>query len=275
MNKKAVAILVLAITLFIVLISFGVRNLVLKRSARRVDKMDLKNKESLLKLSKTYNAQKDYPKAREALKEFIKRFPDSENTAKAEKDIEGLNIKILFSDTLTKNSFSYKIKPGDALAKIASRFNTTVELLKRSNNLKSDLILPGKSLKVNKAKFTILVDKSKNTLTLRKSDGEVIKTYTVSTGENFSTPTGTFKIEEKLVSPLWYKIGAIVEPNSKEYELGSRWMGLSAEGYGIHGTKDSASIGKHITKGCVRMKNQDVEELYAIIPRGTEVTIVE
>ena len=275
MNKKAVAILVLAITLFIVLVSFGVRNLVLKRSARRVDKMDLKNKESLLKLSKTYNAQKDYPKAREALKEFIKRFPDSENTAKAEKDIEGLNIKILFSDTLTKNSFSYKIKPGDALAKIASRFNTTVELLKRSNNLKSDLILPGKSLKVNKAKFTILVDKSKNTLTLRKSDGEVIKTYTVSTGENFSTPTGTFKIEEKLVSPLWYKIGAIVEPNSKEYELGSRWMGLSAEGYGIHGTKDSASIGKHITKGCVRMKNQDVEELYAIIPRGTEVTIVE
>ena len=83
------------------------------------------------------------------------------------------------------------------------------------------------------------------------------------------------KIEEKLVSPVWYTVGAIVEPDSEEYELGARWMGLSIAGYGIHGTNDPTSIGKHITKGCVRMKNEEVEELYAIVPSGTEVTIVD
>ena len=152
---------------------------------------------------------------------------------------------------------------------------STVELIKKSNNLKSDLIIPGRSLKVNNTNFNILVDKSDNTLTLKKSDGEVVKTYVVSTGKNFNTPTGTFRIEEKLVSPVWYKVGAIVEPDSEEYELGARWMGLSVAGYGIHGTNDPTTIGQHITKGCVRMRNEEVEELYAIIPSGTEVTIVD
>ena len=73
-----------------------------------------------------------------------------------------------------------------------------------------------------------------------------------------------------------YKKGeGIVDSTSPEYELGSRWMGLSEPEYGIHGTNDASTIGKHITKGCVRMRNEDVEELYAIIPSGTEVTIVE
>lgn len=274
MNKKFVVILVL-ITLATILLSSLVKNSALKGGARLVDRIDSENKQSLLNLAKNFEEKKDYLRAKKALKKFIERSPYSNNTAKIRKDIENLNIKILFSDIMTDDDLSYKIQPGDTLAKIASRFDTTIELLKVSNNLRSDLILPGKFLKVNKAKFSILVDKSKNELTLKKSDGEIVKTYRVSTGENLSTPIGTFEIEEKLISPLWYKVGAIVEPDSPEYELGSRWMGFSASGYGIHGTKDASSIGGHITKGCVRMRNEDVEELYAIIPAGTEVVITE
>lgn len=274
MNKKFIITLIL-IALTIILLSSVVKNAALKRSVRRVNRIDSENKQSLLSLAKNFEAEKDYLKTKQTLKKFIERSPYSDGAAKIQKDIENLNIKILFSDIMTDGSHLYKIQPGDTLAKIASRFDTTVELLKVSNNLRSDLILPGKFLKVNKAKFSILVDKSKNELTLKKSGAEIVKTYRVSTGENFSTPIGTFKIEEKLISPAWYKVGAIVEPDSPEYELGSRWMGLSASGYGIHGTKDAFSIGKHITKGCVRMRNEDVEELYAIIPAGTEVVIVE
>lgn len=230
---------------------------------------------ALLKLVESYKAKGNYPKASDSLKEFARRFPDSRARKGIEKKIEDLNIKSLFSNIKTKDSISYKIKPGDTLARIASRFNTTVELLKRANGLKSDLILPGKYLKVNRAKFVIEVDKSKNVLVLKKLDGEIIKTYRVSTGENLNTPTGTFNIEEKLISPSWYKIGAVVEPDSPKYELGSRWMGLSITGYGIHGTKDPSTIGKHITKGCIRMRNREVEELYAIVPSGTKVVIVD
>lgn len=311
MTKKFTIIL-LIMTIALVFISVGVKNFTVKRSENRVEKADSENlkalykrgeafyssgsydeaiksfevlaerfpeseiaEKSFLNLAESYELKNDYVKTKDTLKRFVKKFPNSRNTPKAKKDIEKLNIEILFSNIPTEDSTLYEIKGGDALVKIAYNFNTTVELLKKSNGLKKDIIIPGKFLKVNKTKFNILVDKTDNKLLLKKPDGEVVKTYTVSTGENLSTPTGTFKIEEKLISPRWYKVGVVVDPDSPDYELGSRWMGLSVEGYGIHGTKDESLIGQHITKGCVRMHNKDVEELYVIVPSGTEVTITE
>jgi lipoprotein-anchoring transpeptidase ErfK/SrfK len=52
-------------------------------------------------------------------------------------------------------------------------------------------------------------------------------------------------------------------------------MGLDLPSYGIHGTTEPQSLGRQATQGCVRMANPDVEELYTIIPIGTEVTIVD
>ena len=57
--------------------------------------------------------------------------------------------------------------------------------------------------------------------------------------------------------------------------LGSRWLGFNMPGYGIHGTIEPETIGKQVTAGCVRMRNSDVEELYDILPLGTEVSIVD
>jgi L,D-transpeptidase ErfK/SrfK len=273
--NRILFIALISVVLFIVFVSFGMRAMVSNQQKGIVEEIDLKNKESLLELAGTYEASGEYAKARNILREYVGRFPRAVNAAKLKKDIEMLNMRTLFSGIVTERSFLYEIKPGDTLAKIATRFNTTVELLKRSNGLASDTIYPGRSLKITTERFNILVDKSDNRLMLKNEAGEVVKTYTVSTGENLNTPTGTFKIEEKLISPAWYRVGAIVEASSPEYELGSRWLGLSEPGYGIHGTRDESTIGQHITKGCVRMINRDVEELYAIVPSGTEVTIVE
>jgi len=275
MNKKFLLLIIASIVLLILLFSFGLKKIAFKRSEQILSRTDLKNRETLFNAARDYLAKSDYLKARTAFQKFEKQFPDSDRTSEARKKIEDMNMKILFSDLPTEDSFLYEIKRGDTLGGIASEFNTTVELLKKSNSIGGDLIIPGKSLKVNKAKFDILVDVSENILLLRKTTGEIVKTYVVSTGEDLSTPLGTFRIEEKLISPPWYKVGAIVQPGAPEYELGSRWMGLSAAGYGIHGTKDESSMGRHITEGCVRMKNKDVEELYAIVPSGTEVNIVE
>ena len=52
-------------------------------------------------------------------------------------------------------------------------------------------------------------------------------------------------------------------------------MGIDKKGYGIHGTIDPNAIGQQITAGCVRMTNADVEELFSIVPTGTDVTIVD
>jgi len=309
MNKKLIAI-VLGVALLVLFCIIGIRSLILKGSMRKlemtVERIDAiyeygniqysqkdydkairafeiivaeetageKKEEVLLKLAEMYEKKNNSIKAKEFYQKFIKDFPASEEISQIQSNLEEMNINLLFSSVITENSFNYKIKPNDTLSAIAARYNTTVELLKISNNLKSDVIIPGKFLKVQKAKFGIFVDKSQNMLFLKK-DEDVIKTYRVSTGADNSTPVGTFKIEEKLLSPVWYKIGAVVSPDSPEYELGTRWMGLSIDGYGIHGTKDPKTIGSQITKGCVRMLNKDVEELYTIVPSGTMVIVVD
>jgi lipoprotein-anchoring transpeptidase ErfK/SrfK len=113
-----------------------------------------------------------------------------------------------------------------------------------------------------------------------KAQEEVIKTYTVSTGKNNCTPTGTFKIVSKQIDPVWFKTEAdgtkkVIPAGSPDNALGSRWLGFDLAGYGIHGTTDPQSLGKQVTEGCVRLNNADVEELYIIVPVGTEVNIAD
>jgi len=203
----------------------------------------------------------------------MEKAEDDQIMKEAEDKFYQINMKILFSPIPTEDSEKYIVEKGDTLTKIARRFGTTVELLMRSNELTNDLIRPGQVLKVSTAKYSVMVDKSQNLLMLR-SDDKILKIYNVATGKNDSTPLGDFRIVNKLVDPTWYSAGAIVGPGSPENILGSRWLGISSAGYGIHGTTDPEGIGKHITAGCVRMLNNDVEELYAVLPVGVEVTIV-
>ncbi len=212
--------------------------------------------------------------AKELYQKLLSDFPNSREIGQWQRSAEDLNMRILFSPVMTPQSVKYEVQPGDSLEKIAKSYKTTVELIKRSNALTDDRIYAGMKLRVWNAPFAIFVDKSQNLLLL-KCNEEVIKTYTVSTGSNNCTPVGTFKIIEKIVNPPWYKDGRKIPPESPENILGTRWMGIDKEGYGIHGTTAPESLGKQATAGCVRMANKDVEELFSIIPQGTVVTIVD
>lgn len=213
--------------------------------------------------------------ARKAYRKIFSQSSDPEKIEHAKEKIEDLNIKILFSDLVSKDSALHKVKRGDTLGKLAKKYDTTIELLKKANGLSSNIIRVGEKLKVPTVDFSIVVDKSQNRLFLKKGE-EVFKTYLVATGENNSTPTGEFKIQTKLKDPVWFRddVGAVVPPDSPENILGSRWMGINVSGYGIHGTTEPDKLGQQVTEGCIRMKNGEVEDLFAIVSRGTEVTIV-
>lgn len=239
-----------------------------------VKKVHLGSVSGLLNQAKALEAKGSLLDAKGVYQRLINGFPNSSEIMSWQKKVEEINIKLLFSPNITGKSALYEIKPGDNLTKIAKEFKTTVELIRRSNHLSDDRILPGRKIKVWTAPFSILVDKSQNTLIL-KTDEEVIKTYIVSTGLNNSTPVGNFKIINKLANPTWFKAGAVVPASSPENILGSRWLGFDLAGYGIHGTTEPQSLGRQVTQGCVRMSNSNVEELYAIVPIDTEVTIVD
>jgi len=233
------------------------------------------DKTALVNQAAQAESKGDFLSAKNAYQELINNAPSSSSEmANWQKKAEDLNIKLLFSPVATPKSVFYEIKPGDTIAKIAREFKTTPELIARSNNISGDKIFPGRKIKISSAPFGIAVDKSQNILML-KSDEEVIKTYIVSTGANNSTPAGTYKIVNKLQNPTWFKAGAVVPASSPENVLGTRWLGFNLPGYGIHGTVEPQNLGKQVTEGCVRMNNSDVEELYIIVPVGTEVTIVD
>lgn len=230
--------------------------------------------ELLVKVKDSEN-KGDVEQAKNTYQKLINNFPASNEMNNWQKKTEDLNMKILFSpEAIGSKSTLYEIQPGDTLVKIAKKFNTTPELIMKINNLASDKIFPGKKIKVWTGVLSIVVDKSQNILML-KSDEEVIKTYVVSTGADNSTPVGNFKIITKLSNPAWFKTGAVVPAGSSENQLGTRWLGFDLAGYGIHGTNEPQNLGKQITQGCVRMANSEAEELFMIVPPGTEVTIVD
>ncbi len=216
----------------------------------------------------------NYIEANKLLDEQKDGIKDPLALSEAQDKLEELNMKILFSPQKDACSEIYRVERGDSLSKIAKEFGTTVSLIKKANGLASNKIIPGQELKVNTCEFSIVVDKSQNLLFLKR-EGKIIKTYIVATGKEGRTPEGEFKIVNKLVDPTWYKTGAVVLPDNPDNILGSRWMGIDKAGYGIHGTTEPESLGSQVTLGCVRMANEEVEELFSIVPVGGKVIIVE
>ena len=230
--------------------------------------------DALLALGQVYESQQQFVEARSMYQTLLDRFPNSPLVASTQERLGGVNIALLFSPVVTDLDAVHQVAPGETLGQIATGSGTTVEFLKKANGLKGDVIRPRQKLKIPKGKFSIVVDKSQNQLLLTEND-RFIKSYRVATGKDNSTPIGTFKIVTKIPNPVWYKQGAVVPPDSVENILGTRWMGIDKQGYGIHGSVDPNAIGKQITAGCVRMTNHDVEELFGIVPVGTDVTIVD
>jgi L,D-transpeptidase ErfK/SrfK len=88
------------------------------------------------------------------------------------------------------------------------------------------------------------------------------------------SPTGSFKIVARIADPTWYGHGRIVAPG-KNNPVGTRWLGLSIKGYGIHGTNAPSSIGHSASHGCIRMRNHDVEQLFEMVQVGDDVQLLE
>ena len=105
-------------------------------------------------------------------------------------------------------------------------------------------------------------------------DGQVKKIYTVAVGKPTTpSPEGTFTIARRVTNPVYRHNGKVVMPGPHN-PVGTRWMGLSIPGYGIHGTNEPNSIGKAASHGCVRMAKADLEEFYELVAVGDTVKLV-
>ena len=105
-------------------------------------------------------------------------------------------------------------------------------------------------------------------------DGQVKKVYSVAVGKpSTPSPVGAFTIERRVMNPTYHHGNRTVPPGPGN-PVGTRWMGLSIRGYGIHGTNEPNSIGKAASHGCIRMGKADLEELYELVSEGDTVELV-
>lgn len=127
----------------------------------------------------------------------------------------------------------------------------------------------------------IVVNRATNTLRLY-STTKLLRKFPVATGQAiYPTPQGVFRIVKKQLNPWWYPPtydawakGLSPVPPGPSNPLGTRWMGLSAPGVGIHGTDAESSIGYSLSHGCIRMHVPDAEWLFQRVAVGTPVVIL-
>jgi lipoprotein-anchoring transpeptidase ErfK/SrfK len=126
----------------------------------------------------------------------------------------------------------------------------------------------------------IVIRRGSNRLYLYKG-ARFQRVFGVATGQSaYPTPLGHWRIVVKWRNPWWYPPnspwakGEKPVPPGPGNPLGTRWMGLSASGVGIHGTPDDTSIGYSASHGCIRMHIPDAEWLFNHVTVGTPVFIV-
>jgi lipoprotein-anchoring transpeptidase ErfK/SrfK len=104
-------------------------------------------------------------------------------------------------------------------------------------------------------------------------NGKVVRIYRVAVGKSSTpSPAGAFQIVNRLTNPTYYHKGQVIAAGANN-PVGSRWIGLTAKGYGIHGTNQPNSIGKAASTGCIRMSKRDLEELFELVNVSDRVEI--
>jgi L,D-transpeptidase ErfK/SrfK len=100
-----------------------------------------------------------------------------------------------------------------------------------------------------------------------------VRSYPIGIGKDGATPLGKFTVLKKVKDPQYTDPqGQVTDGGEPSNPLGTRWLDLG-NSYGIHGTIAPSSIGKAESRGCLRLRNQDVEEVYDMLAVGSEVTI--
>lgn len=166
----------------------------------------------------------------------------------------------------------YVVQPNDLLQRIAPRYRVNWEYLATVNNIDPRRIRAGQKLKVIKGPFSAFIDLSDFVLTVH-CHGFYVKRFPIGIGKDGSTPTGQFTVLDRVPNPQYTDPnGRVIAGDDPANPLGDYWLDLG-DSYGIHGTIEPDSIGKDASRGCIRMHNSDVKQIYNFLVRGSEVSI--
>lgn len=201
--------------------------------------------------------------------------------------LASVNRELVFSKNVRTGdplAESYQVQSGDLLARIAPKYKVTYQFLEQINGIDAHRLQAGQKIKLIKGPFHARIDKSdyRMDIYLRDRDGSplYVCSFMVGLGEEDSTPLGQWIIEpgRKVVNPDWRnpRTGEYYRSDDPENPIGEYWLALKGtdehtkdlKGYGIHGTIDPASIGSSVSMGCVRLADDDIEQVFKLLVEG-------
>lgn len=177
-------------------------------------------------------------------------------------------------------SIEVTVRPGDTLIGIRRRvlderptLTLCTGLIERANR-QQGFLRENEVLRIPTDRVRTIVDLSAKWLYYLHGN-EVVAAYRVATGrEGQETTPGTYRVGEKQENPSWFPPGRVVPYGDPENPLGTRWITLeNSNGLGIHGTWEPETVGTMASDGCIRLLNENVEALFEILPKDTEVIL--
>jgi L,D-transpeptidase ErfK/SrfK len=162
--------------------------------------------------------------------------------------------------------YIHRVKSGETLWSISEDYRVSLsEIIILNNIINPNLIFVGQKIVIpylpdpTTIPYTIEVNRAQKKLYL-KMKNQVLNVYPIAVGRILhETPAGQFVIVNRQPNP-----GGV---------FGVMWLSLSKKHYGIHGTNNPSSIGKAVSRGCIRMYNKDVKHLSSLVSNGTTVII--
>jgi L,D-transpeptidase ErfK/SrfK len=197
--------------------------------------------------------------------------------------------------TLSGGEIQYIVRKGDTLAAMGSRFGVEPSVLARANGLETESRLtPGSTLRVDNRHVVpealgdgIVIDMPQR-MVFFVAGGVLAAAYPAAMGQaSWRTPQGDFTVTDMTVNPTWSVPVSIQRDMARQGKavvtrvsagprnpLGKRWIGLSLDGIGIHGTTKPLSVYHFLSHGCIRLNAGDVAALFVMVEPGTPGTII-
>jgi LysM repeat protein len=231
-------------------------------------------------------------KARDGLNEALPMPMSEQQREFVKKQLSWLADKWLFNRSVFPGDRlceRYKVKVGDQLQTIGKQFKVPYEILAEINNItRPETLKAGESIKVIDGPFHARIYRSTFTMDLYLQN-TFVRSFRVGLGKpGRETPTGLWCVQTggKLIKPVWTDPDTSVtyHPESPDYPLGSRWIGLKGlegeavgrTGIAFHGTKDPDLMADGGSRGCIRLPNGDAVLLYnLLVPTFSHVEVVE
>ncbi len=177
---------------------------------------------------------------------------------------------------------STTVGKGEGLQAVAARFRKdgiqveegTLALLNRIHNINA--LQVGQRIKAPVDPILAVLEKRSFLLALYVGD-TMVRLYWVGHGENDKTPVTEFTVVDKIANPPWYapdnKVYAYGDPKNILGKYFIKFSNPSYSGFGAHGTPMPETIGTMSSAGCIRMYDNDIEELYKVLPRKAKVVV--